>query len=93
MNFKITDIFTPETLLETKDRLTAYARCKKLEQSGIEAICNKGMCTDCDLCYRKGNNGEHLEAITMCIDLINIILKNEHQRPDDIEDEMWRCMS
>lgn len=52
---------------EAVEKLKAYYKCQRLQVKGIYEDCNDNLCDKCDLCYAKGNVGEHIKSIQIAI--------------------------
>ena len=52
---------------EAVEKLKAYYKCQRLQVKGIYEDCNENLCDKCDLCYEKGNTGEHIKSIGIAI--------------------------
>lgn len=52
---------------EALEKLRAYLKCQHNQVKCTNAMCNRNMCDNCDLCYMQGNTGEHITSIELAI--------------------------
>lgn len=85
---------------EAVEKLKAYYKCQRLQVKGIYEDCNENLCDNCDLCYSKGNVGEHIKSIEIAIQALEKqipkepIYEGDGYAPDGtfVYDE-WICPS
>ena len=57
---------------EVLEKLRAYLKCRRRQVKGIYEDCNNKKCDNCDLCYMQGTVGEHIEAIEVATQALEI---------------------